>query len=123
MLESVSGYTNFQVTYLDLARRLQWGATVFDDRSYYVYGATSGQRAAGQQVYRQTGGGAFVQYPLSLYHRVEGAWATSTELRVPGSRRVRARVRESQGQDPVRASSFTGDTTFWRSYGPHAGRR
>ena len=73
MLESVSGYSNFQAWYNNLSNRMQWGATVFDDRSYYVTtNVVTGREEQVQRLYRQTGGAAFVQYPLSLYHRVEG---------------------------------------------------
>lgn len=124
LLESVSGFSNFQFSYLNLAKRLQWGATVFDNREYYIYGASLEGNVLRQQVYRETGAAAFAQYPLSLYHRVGGAvgyldrtaaYPVQTELGVAFA--------SVEDKVPFVQASFTGDTVSWQSYGPHAGRR
>jgi hypothetical protein len=124
LLESVSGFSNFQFSYLELSKRLQWGATVFDNREYYIYGASLEGNVLRQQVYRETGAAVFTQYPLSLYHRVGGAvgyldrtaaYPVQTELGVAFA--------SVEDKVPFVQASFTGDTVSWQSYGPHAGRR
>lgn len=129
LLESVSGYSNIQVSYFDLSKRLQWGASVFDDRSYFVgYNTLTDRVVRIEQVYRQTGAAAFVQYPLSRYTRLEGVggyfnrdayypYAVDWEGQpyifwVPASNSV-----------PFVEAAITGDTTLWQNYGPHAGYR
>jgi len=124
LLESVSGFSNFQFTYLELAKRLQWGATVFDNREYYVYGATLEGDVLRQRVYRETGGAAFAQYPLSLYHRVGGAVGyLDRTAAYPVQTESGLAFVDVQDKVPFVQASFTGDTVSWQSYGPHAGRR
>ncbi len=122
--DSVSGYSNFQFTWVNLAKRLQWGATIFDDREYYVYATSLEGNIQQQQIYRETGGAVFMQYPLSIYHRVEGAVGYI-------DRTAAYPVQTSQGlgfleysnKVPFVQGTFTGDTTFWQDYGPHGGHR
>ncbi|MCJ7441722.1 MAG: hypothetical protein MUO25_09095 [Thermoanaerobaculaceae bacterium] len=124
LLESVSGYTNFQLTYFDLSKRLAWGATIFDNRSYYVYGATLEGTVQRQRLYRETGGAAFAQYPLSLYHRVEGAVGyVDRSADYPVATPFGVAFVSVRDKVPFVQASFTGDTTFWQSHGPHGGRR
>jgi len=126
MLESISGYSNFQLWYNNLGRRLQWGATVFDDRSYYVAtNVVTGQEERIKRLYRQTGGAAYVQYPLSLYHRLEGTVGyIDRDIDYPNLTAEGDIIFFSeQDKMPFVQLGFVGDTTFWRGYGPHAGRR
>lgn len=124
LLESVSGFSNFQFTYVNLSKRLQWGGTVFDSRQYYVYGTSLEGNVLRQRVYRETGGAAFVQYPLSLYHRVEGAVGyIDRTATYPVMTDFGLAFVDLQDKVPFVQASFTGDTVFWQSYGPHGGRR
>ena len=126
MLESVSGYSNFQLWYNNLSRRTQWGATIFDDRSYYVTtDVVTGREERIQRLYRQTGAAAFVQRPLSLYHRVEGTVGyidRSVDYPIYSQQGDIVFVPE-EDKMPFLQLGLVGDTTFWRSYGAHAGRR
>jgi hypothetical protein len=126
MLESVSGYSNFQAWYNNLSKRLQWGVTVFDDRSYYVTtDITTGREVQVQRLYRQTGGAAYVQHPISLYHRLEGTLGYIDRSADYPTYTFTGDVVFLSDEDkmPFLQLGLVGDTTFWRSYGPHAGRR
>jgi hypothetical protein len=124
LLESVSGFSNFQFTYVNLAKRLQWGATIFDDREYYVYATSLEGNIQRQQIYRLTGGAAFVQYPLSLYHRVGAAVGyIDRTAAYPVLTASGVAILDFSAKSPFVQGSFTGDTTFWQDYGPHGGRR
>ena len=124
LFESVSGFSNFQFTYANLAKRLQWGATVFDDREYYVYATSVEGNIQRQQLYRQTGIAGFVQYPLSIYHRVEGAVGYIDRTAVyPFLTNQGLAFVQLSNKIPFVQGTFTGDTTFWQDYGPHGGRR
>jgi hypothetical protein len=124
LLESVSGYSNFQFTYANLAKRLQWGATVFDDREYYVYALSAEGNIQRQQVYRETGGAAFVSYPLSIYHRVGGAVGyIDRDAIYPVQTSQGLGLLDIANKIPFVQGTFTGDSTFWQEYGPHGGRR
>jgi hypothetical protein len=124
LLESVSNFTNFQVAYLDLSKRLAWGATIFDNREYYIYGTPTEANLQRQQLYRETGGAFFVQYPLSLYHRVEGAVGyLDRTANYPYATAFGLAFVSVNDKVPFIQGSLTGDTTSWQSYGPHGGHR
>ncbi len=125
LLASESSYSNFFASYVNLGKRLQWGASIFDVRSYYVYATLAEDNIQRQRLYRQTGGALFASYPLSIYHRVEGAvgyidqsadYPTLDQNGLPV-------FLEQSNKVPFAQVSFTGDTTFWQSYGPHGGHR
>jgi len=125
LLESVSGYSNFQVAYLNLEKRFQWGATVFDDRSYFVAAdAFTGREVRLKRLYRETGAALFAQYPLSLYLRAEGALGyIYRDVDYPvlfGGNLFFVPVTDNI---PFLQAGLVGDTTGWNDYGPHWGRR
>ena len=72
LLNSVASFSDFNVIYLNLARRLQWGVDIFDTRTFFV-GITEEGRLQRRSAYRQTGARGFVIYPLDFYHRVEAS--------------------------------------------------
>ena len=123
-IQGVEDYQTFQLAYVNLAKRLQWGAMLLDDRSYYVaYDTSNGRAQRVQQAYGESGGYGFVSYPLSLYHRAEGAVGFFRT-----SRSYPDTTNESfitfTNNVPFIEGRFVGDTTSWRDYGwPHAGRR
>lgn len=125
LFDSVSNYANFQFAYMNLSKRLAWGATVWDYRQYYVYGATLEGNVLRQRQYRETGGAIFAQYPLSVYHRVEGSvgYVDQTIDYPVGTPDGGFAFASFNNKIPFIQTSFTGDTTFWQSYGPHGGRR
>ncbi|MDW7967915.1 MAG: hypothetical protein RMI39_07320 [Thermoanaerobaculum sp.] len=125
LLESVSGYSNFQAAYVNLEKRWQWGVTVFDDRSYFVAAdAFTGREVRLKRLYRETGGALFAQYPLSLYLRAEGAVGyIYRDIDYPvifGGRLFFIPITDNI---PFVQAGLTGDTTGWNDYGPHWGRR
>jgi hypothetical protein len=127
LLESISGYSNFQLWYNSLSKRMMYGATIFDDRSYYVtYDTINGTENRTQQLYRQTGGAAYAQYPLSLYHRLTGTVGyidRSYNYPVLDPQTGFLSYVGYNDKMPFLEAGFVGDTTFWQQYGPHAGRR
>ena len=73
-LDSVSSFSDFDITYFDLSDRLQWGARLFDDREYYLTQDLDGSINQ-ESAYQQTGIQGLLIYPLNFYHRVEGSLA------------------------------------------------
>jgi len=125
LLDSVSNYANLQVAYMDLSKRLAWGATVWDYRQYYVYGATVEGNILRQRQFRQTGGAFFGYYPLSIYHRVEGSvgYIDQTIDYPVATPEGFIAFASFNNKIPFIQASVTGDTVFWQDYGPHGGRR
>ncbi|MBZ5587500.1 MAG: BamA/TamA family outer membrane protein [Acidobacteriia bacterium] len=125
LLASESSFSNFYASYVNLGKRLEWGVSVFDSRSYYVYASLAEDNIQRQRTYRQTGGALFATYPLSIYHRVEGAVGyidQSVDYPFIDQNGLLAFVSQTN-KVPFAQVSFTGDTTFWQDYGPHGGHR
>lgn len=126
LLESVSSFSNFLVQYANLSRRRQWGVAALDNRSYYVLvDPTSFRTVEREQIWRETGAYVFGSLPLSVYHRVEGAAGYLSRSAgfitvLPNGQPVWLRQSDQLAFTQV---GMVGDTTVWRDYGPHAGRR
>lgn len=126
LLESVSEYSNFLVQYANLSQRLQWGVAALDNRSYFVLVDPGDFRTLQrEQIWRETGAYAFAWYPLSVYHRAEAAAGYLD--RTAGFVTILPNGRPGWVQQSDRLAfaqlGMVGDTTSWREYGPHAGRR
>ena len=138
-LDSVSTFSNFDFIYLDLTRRLNWGARLFDNRSFYFTadcpegGCTTAPDPnridiERKQFYRETGALGLLSYPFSRYHRLDaGVGYISRDYFRPeffnsgGQEFVRYLPR--QDNYPVVSSTFSGDSAVWKFFGPVSGRR
>ena len=131
-LDSVSTFSNFDFIYLDVHRRLNWGARLFDDRSFYFTVNDAQTRLERQQYYRETGAIGFLSYPFSRYHRIDaGGGAISRDYFYPrftDDPLTPAKpdfVEYDHRQDvyPIISSTFSGDSAVWKFFGPVSGRR
>jgi hypothetical protein len=126
-LESVEGYSNFRLAWSNLEKRMQWGATIFDDRSYFIgYDTTTGSAVRLQNLYRETGGMLFAQYPLSLYYRLEGGVGyEQLKVNYPVQDPFTGAIGylPVQNDVPFVIGGIVGDTTTYQNYGPHTGAR
>ncbi|MGH9399629.1 MAG: hypothetical protein ACRD00_04630, partial [Thermoanaerobaculia bacterium] len=128
-LLSVSTYTDFRFTYLDIGKRFQKGITAYDSRGYFYTIDQTGQVNRAQQTQRYTGGELLGSYPLSRYYRVDGQVGfLSRQINYPyaifnadGSQGVLIQPRTDNF--PRIAASLTGDTTVYQSWGPQSGNR
>ena len=129
-LDSVSTFSNFDFIYMDMHRRLNWGARLFDDRAFYFTPNDELTRLERRQFYRETGAMGLLSYPFSRYHRLDaGAGFMSRDYYYP-----RFVSRDEQGFDnfnyehrrdkyPIVSSTFSGDSAVWKFFGPVSGRR
>ena len=70
------------------------------------------------------GGIAFVQYPLSFYHRASGAAGfIKRSISYPVFTTDGVGFVDMTDNIPFLSASFSGDTVVWQDYGPHAGHR
>ncbi|MFP5246748.1 MAG: BamA/TamA family outer membrane protein, partial [Thermoanaerobaculia bacterium] len=128
-LDSVASFSNFDFLYLDMRRRMSWGARLFDNRSFFVTQDLQTGDLDRRQVYRETGALGLVSYPFSRYHRVDaGAGYMRRDYYQPhfleapnGDEFVAYEPR--QDNFPIVSSSFTGDSAVWKFFGPVSGRR
>ena len=124
-LDSVSSFSNFDFLYLDLKRRTNWGFRVFDDRSFFSTLSDNGTFDR-RQLYRVTGAFALVSHPFDRYHRLDtGVGYESRDVNYPigygndGSY-ILANYRDNF---PIVSTTFSGDTTVFREFGPLSGHR
>ncbi|HUP50424.1 MAG TPA: BamA/TamA family outer membrane protein [Thermoanaerobaculia bacterium] len=125
-LDSVSSFSNFDFLYLDLQRRMNWGLRLFDNRSFFT--AVDQQRLELQrikQAYRETGALGLVSYPFTRYHRLDaGAGYISRQFALPALDPEGFLIfRERRDDFPVITSTFSGDSTTFKFFGPVSGRR
>ncbi len=131
-LQSISTYTDFNFTYLNLKNRLRLGGSIFDTREYFIgtsLNVSTGFFSRGQRFLRETGATLNGSYPLDRYHRLDGSIGfISRSLDQPffvtnadGSQAVLFGSRRDN--DPTGSISFTGDKTLYTQIGPLAGRR
>jgi Tol biopolymer transport system component len=119
---SVSDFTQWNISYFNLKRRYNWGATFFDERDYFVDSFT-GQRL--RREYKNTGVVGFLEYPLSRYYRVQtslGAQDTSYNqpfFDVNGN----IVFRSTDNTYVFVSAKLIGDTTRYQSFGPFQGKR
>ncbi|MEK6371479.1 MAG: BamA/TamA family outer membrane protein [Acidobacteriota bacterium] len=125
-LDSVSSFSNFDFLYFDLSRRTNWGFRVFDNRSFYtapdtIFTSTPDRR----QIFRQTGAIGIVSYPFSRYHRLDsGVGYMSRDIDYPVQDNAGNIFLISRRDNfPIVSSSFSGDTTVFKRFGPVSGHR
>jgi Omp85 superfamily domain/WD40-like Beta Propeller Repeat len=132
-LDSVSTFSNFDFIYLDMHRRLNWGARLFDDRSFYFQLDTTDDvlQVERRQFYRETGAMGLLSYPFSRYHRLDGGAGVisrdyffprfSPSVITPGA--IDINYEHRQDTYPIVSSTFSGDSAVWKFFGPVSGRR
>jgi outer membrane protein assembly factor BamA len=128
LLDSIDTFSNFAISYFNLEKRLQWGATIYDSRSYYIlgYDPISFQTTDRRQAYSFTAGQLTAQYPFSTYYRVEGkAGYLNRRYDQPQQNPFTGEItfRTFENNSPYVGFALVGDTTFWARYGPHKGTR
>ncbi len=128
LLDSVDTFSNFFVGFLNMESRLHWGAQLYDSRSYYIsgYDPVNFNPISRQRTYRYTAAEGIVQYPFSTYYRVSGkAGYLDRQYDQPFVDPLTGQIgfRSIDNQAPYVGLGAAGDTTFWRSYGPHKGTR
>jgi Tol biopolymer transport system component len=126
--DSVSTFSNFRIGYFNLGHRLQWGAQIYDDRSYfYGYDPNTGNIVRDQRIERNTGVTLVGTYPFTRYTRVDGNIGfLSRSLDVPlfysnldGTQSISYNSRSDNV--PQAGLAISNDTTRYSYFGPLAG--
>ena len=129
-LESVSSYSDTQISYWDMSHRTQWGLTLYDTRAFYItYDYVGDNRPDTEQALQYSGGYAYLQYPFSTYLRASFGlgyeyWSQSIPYTVddPDTGQRIEFVKYSDG-GPIAYGALNGDTSIWDRSGPVAGHR
>jgi hypothetical protein len=132
-LDSVSTFSNFDFLYLDVQRRFNWGARLFDNRSFYLTGderSFQTGRFDRRQFYRETGAMGLLSYPFTRYHRLDtGVGYISRDyfyprfVDLPDEELPGVFYEQRRDDYPVISTTFSGDTAVWKFFGPVSGRR
>ena len=127
-LDSVSSFSNFDFLYFDLQRRTNWGVRLFDNRSFYTSpDFERGQLDRVRQLYRETGLIGLVSYPFTRYHRLDaGAGYIMRQIAFPRFNPDSGELEGFTDQSdnfPLASTSFSGDSTVFKYFGPVSGRR
>jgi len=122
-LASVSDFQSYSAQYLNVKRRYNWGARIFDFRDFIV-DRTTGARI--EREYRATGVNAFFQFPVSRYYRVEtvAGVTDSSILSIQGVNNLGQPIfGNTDDTFGLLSAHFVGDTTRWQRFGPFQGKR
>ncbi len=126
-LDSVSSFSNFDFLYFDMRRRMNWGVRLFDNRSFFTApDFEQGRIERIKQDYRETGGIGILSYPFTRYHRIDvGAGYISRMIAFPALNPFTSELSFFERRDnfPLVSSSFSGDNTMFKFFGPVSGRR
>lgn len=130
-LDSVSTFSNFDFLYLDLRKRWSWGLRLFDARTFYIDpDSLSDASIERRRLYRQTGALGLMSYPFDRYRRVDfGLGYMYRDIDIPlgqafpGPGEEPTPTLSFQDDFPFVFSTFTGDSTVYKSFGPVSGRR
>jgi WD40-like Beta Propeller Repeat len=130
LLQSVSTYSNVDLSYVNLTKRFQYGVEAFDTRLYYVTNpealTTPGVKPDTRQYLRQTGAVALGLYPLDRYHRFEtsvGYISRSEDIPIALDNNGNVVFSTYKDNFPYVSLGFVGDTTLYSNIGPLEGRR
>lgn len=129
-LDSVASFSNFDFLYLDMRKRMSWGARLFDNRSFYVTQDVQTGDLNRRQTYRETGLMGIVSYPFTRYHRIDGGLGYLRRdyyyprfIADPEGGPDLVAYEKRDDQYPVISTSFSGDSAVWKYFGPVSGRR
>jgi len=125
-LDSVSSFSNFDFLYFDLQHRTNWGFRLFDQRSFYVTPTNvSGSLFERHQLYRETGAMGILSYPFDRYHRIDGGIGfEKRNYSLPAADAAGNLFIFSYNDSfPIVSSTFSGDSTIFKQFGPISGRR
>ncbi|HEX9493021.1 MAG TPA: hypothetical protein VGA33_07150, partial [Thermoanaerobaculia bacterium] len=125
-LDSVSSFSNFDFLYFDLQHRTNWGFRLFDQRSFYVTPTNAtGSLFERHQLYRETGAMGILSYPFDRYHRIDGGLGFEKRNYSLPSADASGNLFIFSYNDsfPIVSSTFSGDSTIFKQFGPISGRR
>ncbi len=130
VFSSIESFANYDLAYYSLKRRWNWGARVFDHRTYYIgFNEFEDTIERGRAAYSETGGQASLTYPMDFYHRFEVAGGymlrdvqyQGFEGNINGE--VVPVIVPREDNFPYVNMSLVGDTTVNAGWGPVSGRR
>lgn len=126
-LDSVSSFSNFDILYLDLHKRLNWGFRLFDNRSFFTTtNVNTGLIEDRKQIYRETGAIGIFSYPFDRYHRLDtGVGYESRNVNYPVGYASDGSLILFSRRDtfPIVSGTFSGDSTQFKQFGPISGHR
>ena len=123
LANSVSDFATFNASYVNLKRRFNWGASIFDVRDFFFTQGVNGVQQ--QQGTRITGGSTFIQYPFSRHNTI----TTSVGIEDSSQAVFNPNITVGTGFDRLDDTlglvslQFTSDTRRGQRFGVFQGRR
>ena len=118
-VQNQSGFLapDFIAQYGSLARRADFGVSLFNFHEYHLLGTTRNRRRVSQ---RLTGIASSVMYPFNRYRRMELQLLTYS---TPYAFRFETEREDNRGLLMLGTLSLVSDTTRWQIFGPQSGTR
>lgn len=128
-LDTVSTFANFDFTYINQKKRMNWGTRLYDTNTFFVSVTPQGEIDR-RQTYRETGLIGFLAYPFDRNRRVElGGGYLRREIAFPfnvtdpDTGQTGIAFFDIKDDFPVVFANLSGDNTHFREFGPVSGRR
>ncbi len=127
-VSAVDQFSNFNLAYVDLSRRWQWSARLFDTR-FFATGFDQRGEFIQDQVYSNTGVEASLIYPLSLKNRFEfsaGFTVRDIEgqsLALDSAGDIFFAIVPRKDEYPIVQTSFVSDSAIYNRWGAISGHR
>ncbi len=129
-LDSIDSFSNFDIIYMDLSRRMQWQVHLFDDRTFYFFQDAGGRVFRGRELYQVTGLIGSLIFPFTFYTRAEVGtgwiyWQALVPVPEidPETGGIVFRGVQVDENFPVVAGALAGDSALFAPWGPIGGRR
>ena len=130
---SISNFSAFSATYIDQSKRWQWGASVYDNRTFFLSYQEPGNQFSGverdQLAFRQTGATFFTTYPFDFSHRAElglgfvlQKYDFQAFARDQDGNNIPV-IQPREDEYPFLNASFIGDSAIYAPWGAISGRR
>lgn len=130
LFSSIANFSNFEVQYLDISRRLEWQTRAFDYRQYFIaQDQSTGFLRRGRAAYTLTGAAGSVIYPIDIYHRFSAEVAAlSRDIEFQAfeqnvNNEFVPVVLPREDKYPQLSLSLVGDSAIFADYGAISGRR
>lgn len=127
---AIDTFSDFNATFLDLSRRWQWSASLFDSRFFGVLrDQRTGLAFEQTEIFRITGVEGRISYPLSLKQRVEFGLGYQVReynfnANVDDTAGNRVPVIVPRDDDyPIVSADFVSDTALFNQWGAISGHR
>lgn len=118
---SVDSFQSYQLSYLNVKRRYNWGASIYDFRDFVIVQDLQTGELDRRSQFKQTGASIDWQFPFDRYSRIESSvgYVDATSIATTPS----GGLTQLEDELALVSVALVNDTTRYQSFGPFQGHR